>query len=383
MAGGGGPPPARRPLIAWRLGRPVRRLARAGRRPGVAVRVEAEPAVAVAAAAAPASFMAGARVNLIASATARAVSILATYPIDTLKTRLQASAVPLRLSAAAAAGPLYAGAASALVTNIPYGALTFGLYETLRGTLNDAAAADPTSPAARLPPAWRTAAAAVVGDVTGSLWLTPGELIKQKVQAGGAGGAVGVARRMWAAGGAGAFYQGYASQVARDVPFRVIQLVTYEELRRAYVGAKARRARPAGAAVAPPSAAAAAAGGAPKVAVSGVEGMLLGAAAGSFTAAVTTPLDVVKTRMMTAEVGALVGGVPGVVRQVVREEGLRGLARGMGPRVVYIGPSCAIFFAVFEGVKGRLRGGGRPRRPSGAGRGGGGGGLGVGGLGGG
>lgn len=298
-------------------------------------------------------------VNLIASATARAVSILATYPIDTLKTRMQAAAAPLSISTAAGAGPLYAGAASALVTNIPYGALTFGLYETLRGVLNDAAAAAPESPAGRLPPMVRTVIAAVVGDVTGSLWLTPGELIKQKVQAGGAGGAVGVARRMWAQGGAGAFYQGYSSQVARDVPFRVIQLVTYEELRRLYLAAKVARARPSRlAAVSSVSVVdAAAAAGSAKVAITGVEGMLLGAVAGSFTAAVTTPLDVVKTRMMTAEAGVLTGGVPGVVRQVLREEGVRGLARGLGPRVIYIGPSCAIFFAVFEGVKGHLRGG--------------------------
>lgn len=308
-------------------------------------------------------------VNLVASATARAVSILATYPIDTLKTRLQAAATPLSITTAAAAGPLYAGAASALVTNIPYGALTFGLYETLRGALNDAAAAAPGSAAGLLPPMARTVLAAVVGDVTGSLWLTPGELIKQKVQAGGPGGALGVARRMWAQGGLGAFYQGYSSQVARDVPFRVIQLVTYEELRRLYLAAKVARARPPRAAPrAVPLASAvdaAAAAGSAKVAISGVEGMLLGAVAGSFTAAVTTPLDVVKTRMMTAEAGALSGGVPGVVRQVLREEGARGLARGLGPRVIYIGPSCAIFFAVFEGVKGHLR---RGKRGGGGGK---------------
>ncbi|GAB0491589.1 hypothetical protein MMPV_002843 [Pyropia vietnamensis] len=369
------PPPNRLPLIAVRLGRlhPRRRVPPTGRPAVVALRgvppPPPPPPPSPRAAPSGGSFLVGARVNLFASATARAVSIIATYPIDTLKTRMQAATAPLSIPTAASAGPLYAGAGSALVTNIPYGALTFGLYETLRGALNDAAAAAPGSPIGQLPSMARTVIAAVVGDVTGSLWLTPGELIKQKVQAGWPGGALGVARRMWAQGGVGAFYQGYSSQVARDVPFRVIQLVTYEELRRLYLAAKVSRAPPSKAAAvlsASTSAVdAAKAAGSAKVAITGVEGMLLGAVAGSFTAAVTTPLDVVKTRMMTAEAGVLTGGVPGVVRQVLREEGVRGLARGLGPRVIYIGPSCAIFFAVFEGVKGHLRrgkeGGGKVR----------------------
>eukprot|EP01035_Chromulina_nebulosa_P042187 gene42187-57122_t len=70
--------------------------------------------------------------HLIAGAVARGVSILVMYPLDTLKTRFQvppsaaANLPPLSLSV------LFRGVVGSLVGQIPYGMLTFGLYEVYK-----------------------------------------------------------------------------------------------------------------------------------------------------------------------------------------------------------------------------------------------------------
>jgi hypothetical protein len=39
---------------------------------------------------------------------------------------------------------------------------------------------------------------------------------------------------------------------------------------------------------------------------------------------------------------------------IVQSEGLVGLFAGLGPRVLYVGPSCGLFFVVYEAVKTHL-----------------------------
>ena len=79
------------------------------------------------------------------------------------------------------------------------------------------------------------------------------------------------------------------------------------------------------------------------------EGAVVGAVAGSFSAAVTTPLDVLKTRMMT---GSALGAasVFEAAQLIITKEGPTALFKGIAPRVGLIGPSCAVFFMVYEFV---------------------------------
>ena len=43
-----------------------------------------------------------------------------------------------------------------------------------------------------------------------------------------------------------------------------------------------------------------------------------------------------------------------IAKDIFQKEGIYGLFSGVVPRVVYIGPSCAVFFVVYEGVKSLL-----------------------------
>jgi solute carrier family 25 (mitochondrial S-adenosylmethionine transporter), member 26 len=88
------------------------------------------------------------------------------------------------------------------------------------------------------------------------------------------------------------------------------------------------------------------------------ENALLGSIAGGVAAAVTTPLDVVKTRLMT-QAGSTGGadrykGWVDAFRRIPREEGVGALFRGIRPRVMFISIGGAIFIGSFEEFKRRL-----------------------------
>ena len=69
-----------------------------------------------------------------------------------------------------------------LVGQIPYGMLTFGLYETFKSFFLSVLfpAATKMNPPGELQQLLVFVLAAVLGDLTGSLWLCPSEVIKQQ-----------------------------------------------------------------------------------------------------------------------------------------------------------------------------------------------------------
>jgi len=79
--------------------------------------------------------------------------------------------------------------------------------------------------------------------------------------------------------------------------------------------------------------------------------LLAGVVGGSCASVITHPFDVIKTR---AQVGRKRPGATMVaLREMVSSEGWTSLWRGVGPRVLKIGPSCAIVLASYEFFKKR------------------------------
>lgn len=274
--------------------------------------------------------------SLMCGAVARAAQILTMFPVDTIKTRVQVSRIAVaavrpspiaQLSSAIQKGNLYRGAAFSLCGNIPYGMLTFGLYETIKTKLfgNSKFSC----------PEWlQIVIAASTGDAIGSLWLTPSEVVKSKTQAGVFPSPVAAIRAISNQGPLG-FYQGYGAAIARDIPFRAIQLSLYERARSWYV----KRSRK------------------PAQQITAIENLLMGAICGTLTAATTTPLDVIRTRMMSQGTGgtALYKNAIDCLSKTVSQEGVGALFRGIGPRCFLIGPSSAVFFLAYEASKSFFR----------------------------
>ena len=122
-----------------------------------------------------------------------------------------------------------------------------------------------------------------------------------------------------------------------DVPFRVAQLTTFEVTKSLYIRAKKSKAASDD-----------------KLELSPFEAAMCGAAAGSFSAAITNPLDRIKTLMMTDTTNAYGGSVLACATKILKDDGLPGLFAGVVPRVAYIAPSVVIFFVTYELVQQKM-----------------------------
>ncbi|KAJ3530950.1 hypothetical protein NM208_g9095 [Fusarium decemcellulare] len=79
--------------------------------------------------------------------------------------------------------------------------------------------------------------------------------------------------------------------------------------------------------------------------VTGAESAVYGSMAGGFSAALTTPLDVLKTRVMLSKESVSVAEVFG---RLAREEGIRPFFAGIAPRVTWISIGGAIFLGSYQ-----------------------------------
>ncbi|XP_076905927.1 S-adenosylmethionine carrier 1, chloroplastic/mitochondrial-like isoform X3 [Bidens hawaiensis] len=120
--------------------------------------------------------------------------------------------------------------------------------------------------------------------------------------------------------------EGYNSFLLRDLPFDAIQFCIYEQLRIGYKLAAKRD-------------------------LSDPENAVIGAFAGAITGAVTTPLDVIKTRLMVQGSANQYRSISHCVGTILKEEGPSAFLKGIGPRVMWIGIGGSIFFGVLERTK--------------------------------
>ncbi|KAH9464883.1 hypothetical protein MJO28_001412 [Puccinia striiformis f. sp. tritici] len=94
----------------------------------------------------------------------------------------------------------------------------------------------------------------------------------------------------------------------------------------------------------------------------GTESIIAGAGAGLVSSVVTCPLDVVKTKLQAQGGGLFTShqsvdcyeGLLGSMKIIWREEGFRGLYRGLGPTIIGYLPTWAIYFTVYDAAKARL-----------------------------
>ncbi|PRW50796.1 polyubiquitin 3 isoform A [Chlorella sorokiniana] len=84
-----------------------------------------------------------------------------------------------------------------------------------------------------------------------------------------------------------------------------------------------------------------------------ISNAVAGGIAGAITATVVCPLDVLKTRLQVqGKAGAaMYRGVGGGLSKIMREEGMRGLYRGLTPTLVALLPNWAVYFTAYERLK--------------------------------
>ncbi|EKX41341.1 hypothetical protein GUITHDRAFT_74767 [Guillardia theta CCMP2712] len=201
------------------------------------------------------------------------------FPVDTIKTRLQLNGAQCCTPTQWSERPLFRGLSSSLLGQVPNGMLVYGSYEVYKRELTEKFPSL-TATQARSP---------MLGDVTGSIWLAPFERTKQRVQAGLYSGMRQGIRSTVADKGIFGLYTGYKAQVLRDMSFHAIQLPLYEAIKDFWLR---KISRPSSGDQ-----------GSWKNAARKLqpwESMTVGAIAGATSGALTTPIDVLKTRLMAS-----------------------------------------------------------------------------------
>ncbi|KAJ2002141.1 S-adenosylmethionine transporter [Coemansia thaxteri] len=250
----------------------------------------------------------------------------ALFPLDTIKTRLQAKAGFL---ASGGFRGVYAGLSSAVIGSAPGAAMFFLTYEQVK------AGCERRVPHKYQPFVHMLAASA--GEIAACLIRVPTEVIKQRLQTNHHSSLAAAIRGTYATEGLLGFYRGYLTQVVREIPFTCIQFPIYEYLKLSYAQ---RQNRP----------------------IKSWEAAVCGSVAGGTAAALTTPLDVVKTRVMlsTKGMGAHLeySGIVSTLSRIAREEGMRALFSGIVPRTIWISVGGFVFLGSYEMVKTTLLGAG-------------------------
>ncbi|XP_019162798.1 PREDICTED: mitoferrin-like [Ipomoea nil] len=276
---------------------------------------------------------------MVAGSIAGSVEHMAMFPVDTLKTRMQAvgslaskaAAISLRQSLGSimkveGLAGLYRGIAAMGLGAGPAHAVYFSVYEVCKKSLSGG---NPKNSTAH-------ALSGVFATVASDAVITPMDVVKQRLQLKSSPykGVMDCVKKVAMEEGIGAFYVSYRTTVVMNAPFTAVHFATYEAAKRG------------GMEVLPE--------------IAGDEETLIvhataGAAAGALAAAVTTPLDVVKTRLQCQGVCGCdrfsSGSIGDVIQTIVKKDGYGGLMRGWIPRILFHAPAAAICWSTYEAGK--------------------------------
>ncbi|XP_047388050.1 S-adenosylmethionine mitochondrial carrier protein isoform X3 [Sciurus carolinensis] len=242
--------------------------------------------------------------SLVAGGVAGASVDLILFPLDTIKTRLQS---PQGFYKAGGFHGIYAGVPSAAIGSFPNAAAFFLTYEYVKWFLY-------TDSSSYLMP-MKHMLAASAGEVVACLIRVPSEVVKQRAQ-------VSASSRT---------FQIFSDILYEEIPFSLVQFPLWEFLKALWSWRQEH-------------------------VVDSWQSAVCGAFAGGFAAAVTTPLDVAKTRIMLAKAGSSTasGNVLSALHGVWRSQGLAGLFAGIFPRMASISLGGFIFLGAYDHARALL-----------------------------
>ncbi|KAJ4851050.1 hypothetical protein Tsubulata_048944 [Turnera subulata] len=256
--------------------------------------------------------------SALAGGLSCALSCCLLHPVDTIKTRVQASTLsfPEIISKLPQIGVrgLYRGSIPAIWGQFSSHGLRTGIFEATKLVLINVAP--------NLPELQVQSAASFCSTVLGTAVRIPCEVLKQRLQAGIYDNVGQAIIGTWQHDGLKGFFRGTGVTLLREVPFYVAGMGLYAESKKAAQQLLRRELEP-------------------------WEAIAVGALSGGLAAVVTTPFDVMKTRTMTAPQGRPVS-MTMIAFSILRHEGPLGLFKGAVPRFFWIAPLGAMNFAGYE-----------------------------------
>ncbi|KAK6145235.1 hypothetical protein DH2020_022055 [Rehmannia glutinosa] len=322
---------------------------------------------------------------MIGGSIAGMVEHMAMFPVDTIKTQMQAlGSCPIKSASVNQAlqsilkrdglRGLYRGIGAMGLGAGPAHAVYFSVYEICKKSFSGG---NPNNSAAH-------AMSGICATVASDAVLTPMDMVKQRLQLSNSpyNGVLDCVRRVLREEGIRAFFASYRTTVLMNAPFTAVHFATYEATKKGLMEFSPESVSD--------------------------ERLVIhataGAAAGALAAALTTPLDVVKTQLQCQAVGLwgspvtvvgdaavlrwfdggcngcrggevesrclatlhggglalfgvcgcdrfVSGSIQDVFRTIVKKDGYSGLVRGWIPRMLFHAPAAAICWSTYEAAK--------------------------------
>ncbi|KAH6814218.1 Mitochondrial substrate carrier family protein [Perilla frutescens var. frutescens] len=275
---------------------------------------------------------------MIAGSVAGMVEHMAMFPVDTIKTQMQAlGSCPIKSASVKqavhsilksdGAGGFYRGIGAMALGAGPAHAAYFSVYEICKKRFSGG---NPDNHVAH-------AASGVCATIASDAVLTPMDMVKQRLQLGNSPykGVWDCVSRVLRQDGIRAFYASYRTTVLMNAPFTAVHFTTYEAAKRGLMEFSHSPESLSDESL--------------------VVHATAGAAAGALAAALTTPLDVVKTQLQCQGVCGcdrfVSGSIGDVFQTIIKKDGYRGLMRGWMPRMLFHAPAAAICWSTYEAAK--------------------------------
>jgi solute carrier family 25 (mitochondrial S-adenosylmethionine transporter), member 26 len=184
-------------------------------------------------------------------------------------------------------------------------------------------------------------AAATLGETAACIVRVPTEVVKQRAQAvqhpSSRAALMHILRSHRGLRLVREMYRGGGITLLREIPFTIIQFPLWEAL-------KAWHIRRFAVAAGVGSLNSNQSSGRPN-SISALPAAMYGSLAGAVAAGITTPLDVLKTRLMLSR--ERVGAVE-ILQRILRDSGPRAFFAGFGPRIMWISAGGAIFLGSYQ-----------------------------------
>ncbi|KAJ3383755.1 hypothetical protein HDU92_003949 [Lobulomyces angularis] len=229
------------------------------------------------------------------------------FPLDTIKTRLQSQFGNFSTKS------LYNGLQATVLGSAPSAAMFFLTYDQSKKLIFN----NNETPLSHV-------VSSSLAEFNACLIRVPTEVVKSRMQTGVyknlKDAVIDVKNKK-------EFYRGFYMTLFRDIPFSVLQFCLWEDLKKSYSKYKLRKIKP-------------------------WESAICGSLAGAFAAFSTTPLDVVKTRIMLEKKNCKeYNSIFSTIKRIHSKEGMGAFFKGVGPRVLWIGVGGFIFLGTYEKVK--------------------------------
>lgn len=215
-------------------------------------------------------------------------------------------------------GALAAGA-------FPSSALFFVTYEGSKQFLAEQEAGRQLSPAVTY------GVCSTLAEFASCCVRTPFEMLKQQMQLGMHATTTKAIQAIWQRDGWRGFFVGFNATIVRDLPFVGVEMGLWEHLKKYFCSFP---------------------GVSESAALTSFSSGLAGFLAGAGAAVATTPLDVVKTRLMTQQEGRYqYRGYFDCFSTILQREGYAALFRGLKIRVIWVALGGALFLGGYDGFK--------------------------------